>query len=104
MARKTNAQRAQELANTLRHDLQYDPLVELVKLAKHSRVDASLKKQIACELMQYIYPKQKAVELDQSNGQPVIFNVDLGASNNAANVGAVAPTALTSDIKYAEAA
>lgn len=80
--RKSNAQRAMELAATLRNELSYDPLIELVKIAKSSKAKAELKKQIAVELLQYIYPKQKAVELDQSNGQPVVFNIDLTGNSS----------------------
>lgn len=84
--RKSNAQRAMELANTLRNELKYDPLAELVRIAKRTKTKDEVKKQIAVELMQYIYPKQKAVELDQNNGQPVVFNIDLTGNATTPNI------------------
>ena len=77
MARMNKKRRAEQLVEQMQAG-NYNPLEELIKLAKHSRIDPKTKIRIATELMQYMYPKQKAIELDQNQGQPVTFNFDLG--------------------------
>lgn len=81
MARMTKQKKAEELARRLEYELNYDPLEELVKLAKHSRTNSAVKKQIAVDLMPYKYPKLKAVEVDQSGGKPVIMNFAMPADH-----------------------
>jgi len=82
MARMTNKRRADQLL-ALMKDNNYNPLDELIKLTKHSSMDARTRIKVAIELMQYVYPKQKAVELDQNQGQPVTFNIDLTGKRDA---------------------
>lgn len=82
MARVTKQKRIEELARRLEYELNYDPLVELVKLAKHSQTKAEMKTKIALELMPYKYPKLKAAEVDNSGGKPVVLNFAMPASNN----------------------
>ena len=84
MAKTKKQKRAEELISRMQ-DGNYDPLEELMKLAKQSRVKPELKLQIARELMQYRYPKLKAIEHDTKSEQPVVFNFDLSATQLAAD-------------------
>lgn len=72
--------RADLLLHTMKEG-NYNPLEELIRLATSKGVDTKTKIKIATDMMQYVYPKQKAVEVDQKQGQQVTFNFDLtGAS------------------------
>jgi hypothetical protein len=85
MAKMTKARRAEMLLEQMK-DLNYNPLDQLIQLAKHSQVDAKTKVRIATELMQYMYPKQKAVEIDHNQGQAVTFNFDLSGAEPTGSV------------------
>ena len=80
--KKPRAGRAPDLSNTERIDnllrkmqmgLGYDPLVELVKLAKKPNTTNAEKIKIAQDLMSYVYPKVKAVSNDPNMGD--IINI-----------------------------
>lgn len=76
MARISKATRAEQLISQMK-DQNYDPMEELIKIAKCSRTNAALRVQIAKEIMQYAYPKQKAIEVDHRQETPITFNFDL---------------------------
>lgn len=56
----------------------FDPAVELIKMAKANNISAAERIRICQSLMTHVYPTMKAVELDTKSGQPVVFNFDIG--------------------------
>jgi hypothetical protein len=87
MAKMTKARRIERMLSQM-DDMNYNPLEELIKYAKHSATDAKTRVRIATELMQYTFPKQKAIEVDQNQGQAVTFNFDLSGEQTTATLGA----------------
>jgi len=75
---------AAELMRRL-HKMDYDPLEQLIELA--GRGDMSTKELLKLNeiLMQYRYPKLKALEIDQKTKQTVSINLDLGDVSNGDN-------------------
>lgn len=85
MARISKKQRRAEMLLAQMQDENYNPLQELIKISKHSRVDVPTKVRIAMDLMNYVYPRQKAVEVDHKQGQQVTFNFDLTGDQQVIN-------------------
>lgn len=63
------------LVQRLATDLHYDPIAELVKLAKHPKTSPELKAKISSELMQYYMPKLKAIDTNPNAGEIISINV-----------------------------
>ena len=70
--------RSAELLRQLRYDLKFDPLSELIGIYRDPDTDNKERASIAKEVMSYVFPKLKAMEIDQKKEQPVIINLDLG--------------------------
>lgn len=82
----TAKSRADELMRRLKHEHNFDPLAEVIKLVKTSKkLEDKDKVKICQDLMQYQYPKMKAIEISSDAGQPVIFNFDLGNAQQQQN-------------------
>lgn len=64
-----------ELIRRLKYGLKYDPLVELVKLAKSQKTTASEKIRIASELLSYYQPKLKPMEMNPNEGEVINVNI-----------------------------
>ena len=64
-----------ELMRKLKYGLGYDPLIELVKLAKSSKTTCSEKIRIASELMSYYQPKLKPMEVNPNEGEVINVNI-----------------------------
>ena len=64
-----------ELLRRLRLELKYDPVKELVELAKSAKTNSSEKIKIASELLSYYQPKVKAVELNPNAGEVIKVNI-----------------------------
>ncbi|KYC52211.1 MAG: hypothetical protein AMQ22_00938 [Candidatus Methanofastidiosum methylothiophilum] len=62
-----------ELHKLLKYTLRFDPLEEL--LALYPKLKESDKKQVCLDLMRFLYPQIKAVELDQHMGEKVNVNI-----------------------------
>lgn len=73
--RQTNAQKAAELQRHLK-DKNYDPIVEILRIAKGHNTKSDIRLKIAMDLLPYVYAKKKAVEMT-APPQPVTFNFDL---------------------------
>ena len=54
-------------------ELDCDPLAALVAIAGDQATDLQLRVRILTELLPYVYPKRKAVELSGANGDPFEF-------------------------------
>lgn len=63
----------QRLANEFHHD----PIAELVKLAKSSRVMPETKVKINLELLSYYMPKLKAIDTNPNQGETISLNIIL---------------------------
>src|SRR3989442_4275853 len=63
--------------------LAYDPLRELVSIAKDRKTPVELRVRIHSEFLPYIYPKRKAV--DPSNEENRTINVNVGLDNSDLN-------------------
>lgn len=66
MARKSKTAVAQQL-----NKLGIDPVAEAVSVATDSRCPHVVRAKIWCELIQYIQPKLKSVEVTGKDGAPV---------------------------------
>lgn len=53
----------------------YDPLVELISIARSTKSSVAEKIKIAQELMQYVYPKVKAMATDPNMGDVINITV-----------------------------
>lgn len=67
-----------ELMRKLRYSLNYDPLTELVKLAKSAKTTSSEKIKIASELLSYYQPKLKPMEMNPNDGEVINVNIVYG--------------------------
>lgn len=64
-----------ELIRRLKAEFHYDPLSELVKLAKSEKTSSGEKVKIATEILSYMVPKLKAVEVKQNHGETIKINI-----------------------------
>lgn len=63
------------LVQRLATEFKYDPIEELVKIAKSSKSSLELKAKINQELVQYYLPKIKAVDTNPNAGEVISINV-----------------------------
>lgn len=64
-----------ELLRRLRFEFSYDPIKELVGLAKSAKTNNSEKIKIATELLSYYQPKMKAMDFNPNAGEVIKINV-----------------------------
>lgn len=104
--KKPRAGRAPDLSNTERIDnllrkmqmgLGYDPLVELVKLAKKPNTTNAEKIKIAQDLMSYVYPKVKAVSNDPNMGDIINITVQYDDNESAQKMQEALPAPLSQE-------
>lgn len=67
--------RGDELLRRLRNEFRYDPISELIKLAKSEKTSTGEKVKIATEIYSYIAPKLKAVEVKQDQSDHIKINI-----------------------------
>lgn len=73
MDKKTS--RAVELQRTLQYKLKFNVVDELIDLYNDSSTKTPDKIRIALELMRYLYPQLKAMEIDQREGEKICVNI-----------------------------
>ena len=104
--KRPRAGRAPDLSNTERIDnllrkmqmgLGYDPLVELVKLAKKPGTTNMEKIKIAQDLMSYVYPKVKAVSNDPNMGDIINITVQYDDNESAKKMQEALPAPLSEE-------
>lgn len=75
--------------------LGYDPLLELVALARSNKSSISDKIKIAQELMSYVYPKVKAIATDPNLGDIINVTVKYDNTDDAKCLESSLPVPLT---------
>lgn len=63
------------LIRRLASEFKYDPIAELVKIAKSNKSTLELKTKINQELIQYYLPKVKAIDTNPNAGEVISINV-----------------------------
>ena len=91
------AEKIDNLLRKMQMGLGYDPLVELVSLARKPSTTNSEKIKIAQELMGYVYPKVKSVSTDPNMGDVINITVAYDDSESAKKLESIMPVPLTSD-------
>lgn len=104
--KKPRASRAPDLSKTERIDnllrkmqmgLGYDPLVELISLARKQSTTTGEKIKIAQDLMSYVYPKIKAVSNDTTSGEVINITVEYQDTDSARKMQEILPEPLTKE-------
>lgn len=72
------------LLRRLQYEFNFDPLQELVALAKSNKTSVGEKIKISQELMGYIVPKLKNVEVNQHQGEVIRVNIMFPTDENGA--------------------
>lgn len=72
-----------ELIRRLRYEFGYDPIKELVSLARSVKTNSSEKIKIASELLSYYQPKVKAMELNPNAGEVINVNISFPDEDSA---------------------
>ena len=67
--------RAIELQRMLQYKLKFDVVGELVDLYRDPDTKPSDKRQILTDLMRYLYPQLKAMEIDTRDGEKICVNI-----------------------------
>ena len=70
------------LLRRLQYEFNFDPLQELVALAKSNKTSVGEKIKISQELMGYIVPKLKNVEVNQHQGEVIRVNIMFPTDEN----------------------
>lgn len=98
--RAPDIRRTDSIDNLLRKlqlGLGYDPLVELVALARDKKSTNKEKITIASELMSYVYPKVKATATDPNMGDVINITVAYADDAPAKELEADLPSPMSSD-------
>ena len=74
----TPNKRTQDLQQRL-EALGVDPLEGLALIAKDTSAPLELRAKVQSDLLQYLYPKRKALDVGSSNQQPVSIRIGLSA-------------------------
>ena len=74
----TPNKRTQDLQERL-EALGVDPLEGLALIAKDTSTPLELRAKVQSDLLQYLYPKRKALDVGSSNQQPVSIRIGLSA-------------------------
>ena len=64
-----------ELLRRLRFEFGYDPIKELVHLARSAKTNSTEKIKIATELLSYYQPKMKAMDFNPNAGEVINVNI-----------------------------
>ena len=91
------AEKIDNLLRKMQMGLGYDPLVELVSLARKSSTTNSEKIKIAQELMSYVYPKVKSVATDPNMGDVINVTVQYEDSESAKKLQSTLPAPLSQE-------
>ena len=87
--------RSQQAALKLRGKFpDYNPLLELARIAQDPEVDVGVRVQANKEVVKYVYPQLKAVEVTGDDGGPIVASVQVNfskAPEKAAETPAAAP-------------
>lgn len=75
--------------------LGYDPLLELVAIAKSNKSSVTEKIRIAQELMSYVYPKVKSIATDPNLGDIINITVKYDNDTDAKQLESSMPTPLS---------
>lgn len=67
--------RAIELQRTLQYKLKFNVVEELIDLYNDPSTKTPDRIRIALELMRYLYPQLKAMEIDQRDGEKICVNI-----------------------------
>lgn len=89
------AEKIDNLLRKMQMGLGYDPLVELVSLARKPSTTNGEKIKIAQELMSYVYPKVKSVSTDPNMGDVINVTVQYEDSEAAKKLESTLPLPLT---------
>lgn len=104
--KKPRASRAPDLSKTERIDnllrkmqmgLGYDPLVELVSIARKPSTTNTEKIRIAQDLMSYVYPKVKSVSTDPNMGDVINITVQYDDNESAKKLQETLPAPLSQE-------
>lgn len=104
--KKPRASRAPDLSKTERIDnllrkmqmgLGYDPLVELVSIARKPSTTNTEKIRIAQDLMSYVYPKVKSVSTDPNMGDVINITVQYDDNESAKKLQETLPAPLSKE-------
>ena len=74
----TPNKRTQDLQDRL-EALGVDPLEGLAQIAKDDTAPLELRAKVQMDLMSYLYPRRKALEVGSSNQQPISIRIGLSA-------------------------
>ena len=58
-------------------ELGLDPVKELTAIALSPEVDVELRARVLMDLMGYLYPKRKALDVSPTAAKPVVFNIGI---------------------------
>ena len=75
--------RAVELQRLLQYKLKFNVVEELIDLYRCGDLKPSDQRQILADLMKYLYPQLKAMELDTRDGEKINVNIVFPKSDNA---------------------
>lgn len=75
----------------------YDPLVELMAIARSTKSSVAEKIKIAQELMSYVYPKVKAIATDPNMGDVINITVQYDDKESAKSLESSLPPPLSED-------
>lgn len=75
----------------------YDPLVELMAIARSTKSSVAEKIKIAQELMSYVYPKVKAIATDPNMGDVINITVQYDDKESAKSLESSLPAPLSED-------
>lgn len=92
----TSVEKIDNLLRKMQMGLGYDPLVELVSLARKPSTTNGEKIKIAQELMSYVYPKVKSVATDPNMGDVINVTVQYEDSESAKKLESTLPIPLSS--------
>ena len=73
VSKKTS--RAVQLQRMLQYKLKFDVVDELIDLYRDPDTKAGDKRQILSDLMRYLYPQLKAMEIDTREGEKINVNI-----------------------------
>ena len=80
MNKKTS--RAVELQRLLQYKLKFNVVEELIDLYRCGELKPSDQRQVLADLMKYLYPQLKAMEIDTRDGEKINVNIVFPDSNN----------------------
>jgi|WetSurMetagenome_2_1015567.scaffolds.fasta_scaffold971611_2 hypothetical protein len=67
--------RAVELQRLLQYKLKFNVVEELIELYRSGDIKGSDQRQILSDLMKYLYPQLKAMEIDTRDGEKINVNI-----------------------------